>query len=95
MTFMYSSLTRSIPATLSIGRADLTGITFEDFALFGGGGTNTTWYNTVDAYDSNFTRSLPTGFRESKRILAGTALHNYGLFGGGSLTSSTYSNTFL
>ncbi len=54
-----TSLTRSTPTALSVGRYYPTGASVGSYALFGGGYTGS-YSDVVDAYSTSLTRSTPT-----------------------------------
>ena len=69
---------------LSLERNALSATTIGNYALFGGGyTTNTSYANTVDAYNISLTRSTPTVLSVARNNLAATTIGNYALFGGG------------
>ena len=63
---------------LSQGRSSLAATTVGNYALFGGGGSD----SVVDAYNIGLIRSTPTQLSESRSNLAATTVGNYALFGG-------------
>ena len=81
-TILYSklpSLTRTTATPLSEARYALAATTVGNYALFGGGGNN----STVDAYDTSLTRTTATPLSEARYELTATSVGNYALFGGG------------
>ena len=86
-----TSLTKSIPTSLSVARRYLSATAVGNYALFGGGvsGTdNNIDKSTVDAYDTSLTNSIPTALSTARGSLAATTVGNYALFGGGSSSST-------
>lgn len=77
-----ASLTKSMPAALSVGRDYLAATTIGSYALFGGG-KNLAEKETVDAYNASLTKSIPTVLSEARYYLAATSIGNYALFAGG------------
>ena len=69
---------------LSVSRENLSATAIDNYILFGGGIWSTTFYSTVDAYDSSLTRTTATDLSEGKRYPLATTVGNYALFGGGS-----------
>ena len=90
-----TSLTRSTPTSLSVGRACLAATSIGDYALFGGGGVNKfqSNYSTVDAYNLYLTKSTPTSLSVSRNNLAAASNSNYALFAGGDDGSNTAYST--
>ena len=84
------------PAVLSQGRSELAATTVGDYALFGGGSSSSS-FSTVDAYDSNLEQQTPPAvLSQGRSELVATTVGNYALFGGGSYFSSSslyYSST--
>ena len=83
-----TSLTRSTPTSLSVGRCVLAATSVGDYALFGGGSfdnyvSGRQSFDTVDAYNTSLTRSTPTALSQARDDLAATSVGNYALFGGG------------
>ena len=69
---------------LSVARSRLAATTVGDYALFGGGYTQSDGhYDTVDAYNSDLTRSTPTSLSLARAYLSSTTVGDYALFGGG------------
>ena len=57
---------------------------FRSYILFGGGdNTKSTYYATVDAYNSSLTRSTPTELNKPCYKGAAASIKEYALFGGG------------
>jgi hypothetical protein len=91
-----TSLTSIIPTGLSVARMYLAATTVGNYAVFGGGCTesgsinSSTQYerSTVDAYDESLTRTTPTELSVTSYDLAATTIGNYALFGGGRYTGS-------
>lgn len=77
-----TSLTRTTPTSLSVGRRYLAATNVGDYALFGGGDSGSE-SNVVDAYNTSLTRTTPTSLSEARLNLAATSVGNYALFGGG------------
>jgi hypothetical protein len=78
------TLTRSkLSNGLQSASASLAATTVGNYALFGGGGTNTTFKAYVTAYNTKLTRSYPTDLSFERNELAATTIGNYALFGGG------------
>ena len=83
------NLTRSTPTVLISARRDLASTSIGNYALFGGGyyydysNSSSTYFPTVDCYDSNLTRSVLTGLDVARSHLAATTAGSYALFGGG------------
>ena len=67
---------------LSESRCMSTATTVGNYALFGGGGTNSK-SSKVDVYDTNLTKSNAPELSLSLFSLASTTVGNYALFGGG------------
>lgn len=78
-------------AGLSNGLSNLAATSVGNYALFGGGKTNSIYSAVVDAYDRSLTRSSPTGLGTGRFNLAATTVGHYALFGGGE-GSSYYAN---
>jgi len=86
-----TSLTRTTPTELSQARAQLaatavapSGDQQSGYALFGGGyGSGSTYYATVDAYNTSLTRTTPTELSQGRDGLAATNVGGYALFAGG------------
>ena len=81
-----TSLTRTNPTELSVGRASLAATTVGNYALFCGGYNEwSSWLplDAVDAYDASLTRTNPTGLSVGRDGLAATTVGDYALFGGG------------
>jgi hypothetical protein len=76
------------PTALSNARRDLAATAIGNYALFGGGYTDNSSGNTVDAYDASLTRTIPTVLSNARGGLAATTIGNYALFGGGYTTSA-------
>lgn len=74
---------------LSQGRSNLAATSIgcmeqaNSYVLFGGGGINSTYYSTVDAYSASVTRTTALSLSETKSLLAATSIGDYALFGGG------------
>ena len=88
-----TSLTRTIPTPLSVGRDGLAATSVGNYALFGGGYCDydsDLVKSTVDAYDTSLTRTTVTPLSEARVGLAATTVGNYALFGGGSSTVDAY-----
>ena len=89
-----TSLTHTMPTALSTPRYDLAGISFGNYALFGGGqgGANC---HVVDVYDTALTRSRPGSYlQQARHDLAGTACGSYALFGGGHNVTLTSNSSY-
>ena len=67
---------------LSEARYYLAATTVGNYALFGGG-QDSNYKSTVDAYDTSLTRTIPTPLSETSVYLAAATVGNYALFGGG------------
>ena len=67
---------------LSKIRYGLAATTIGDYALFGGG-SGSTYYGTIDAYNKNLIKSNPTGLSYSRAYLSATTIGDYAIFGGG------------
>jgi hypothetical protein len=80
-----TSMTRSTPTALSVGRGQLTGGTVGDYACFAGG-YSTVRHDAVDAYDTSLTRTTPTVLSVARSV-RGASIGNYLLFAGGYTTS--------
>ena len=76
------------PTELSVARSQLSATTVGNYALFGGG-TSNTWFATVDAYNTSLTRTTPTKLSVARNRLAATTVGNYALFGGGTSGSGS------
>ena len=74
---------------LSTGRYQLAATTVGNYALFGGGTTNTS-NGVVNAYNTSLTMTTATALSTARRQLAATTVGNYALFGGG--YNGSYSN---
>ena len=72
----------SVTLTLSQAKYKLAATTVGNYALFGGGISDSA-SNTVDAYDASFTKTIPTTLSVARYNLAATNVGNYALFGGG------------
>ena len=83
-----SSLTQG-SATLSQKRTQLSGVTFGEYALFGGGITSSTYLGTVDAFDSSLTRTTLSELSAVRSGLAACTNSEYALFGGGTISNQT------
>ena len=84
-----TSLTRTIPTTLSNTSSYLAATSIGDYALFGGGRYSSSGFrNTVNAYDTSLTRTIPTTLSKARSYLAATSIGDYALFGGGLSNSS-------
>ena len=70
------------PTALSEARGYLTATSVGNYALFGGG-VSDTLTATVDAYDTSLTRTTVTPLSEARYELTATSVGNYALFGGG------------
>ena len=68
---------------LSVARRSLAAATVGNYALFGGGYSNSGYSDAVDAYNDSFTRSAPQVISRYRYDLAATTLGNYAMFGGG------------
>lgn len=100
VNFNLPKFTRTAPTGLSQGRNTLVATTVGDYALFGGGYSDS-YSSVVDAYDQNLTRTTPTELSEARYRLAATTVapaggsslqSGYALFGGGQSSSSVYSS---
>lgn len=79
-----SHVEHSVPTPLSEGRNELAATSVGNYALFGGGwGGSSTYYSTVDTYNTNLVRTTPTSLSESRDRLSASSVGNYALFGGG------------
>ena len=79
------------PTALSEARRDLAATTIGKYALFGGGNVgNSSYYVTIDVYDTSLTRTTPTTLSQARYDLAATTVGNYALFGGGTGSSTFY-----
>lgn len=69
---------------LSVARYNLAATHIGNYALFGGGETNTNKCFYVDAYDKNFTRSTATDLSgDGRYLLAAATNKKFAIFGGG------------
>ena len=80
---VHKTFARSTPAALSTTRRFLAGASVGNYALFAGGGNNSSDFSTVDAYNSSLARSTPTELSTARDELAGASVGNYALFAGG------------
>ena len=81
-----ASLTRTTPTPLSESRCRLSSTTIGNYALFGGGESDTGYdgsSTTVDAYNTSLTRTIPTPLSEARHSLSSISIGDYALFGGG------------
>ena len=78
-----TSLTRSTTTELSTARRALAGASVGNYALFAGGQSGSSYYSTVDAYNSSLARSTPTELSTAGGNGAGASVGNYALFAGG------------
>ena len=78
-----SSITRTTATPLSAARSSLAATSVGNYALFGGGNSNSGNSSIVDAYNTSLTRTIPTALSVAKYDLAATTVGNYALFGGG------------
>ena len=92
-----SNLTRGTPSSLRRARSALAATTLGDYALFGGGKTDSySGITSVDSYNSNLTRSNLTNLSDNDMYeLAATTVGNYALFGGGYITSNVDTYTLV
>ena len=81
---------------LSSARSGLAATTVGNYALFGGGVTNPSYYgdatSVVDAYNGSLVRSKPAALYEAQNGLTATTVGNYALFAGGRTASYPPSN---
>ena len=80
--------------SLSTARSKLAATSVGNYALFGGGQTDSTTSSaTVDAYDTSLTRSTPTSLFNARYGLTATSVGDYAIFfggvSGGSLAAAT------
>ena len=68
---------------LSQARQRLAATSVGNYALFGGGYGNSTYFDIVDAYNSSFTSTIAAPLSKARDQLAATSVGNYALFGGG------------
>ena len=61
----------------------LAATTIGDYALFGGGGSGSTYQTATTAYTASLTRSSPTALSQGRSFLTATSVGNYALFAGG------------
>lgn len=80
------SLTRSIPASLSVSRINPAAARAGNYVLIAGGNTSDGLSDSVDAYDLFLTRVSVEPLSGARYNFAGTTLKSYALFGGGSST---------
>ena len=78
---------RETATKLSVARNQLAATTVGNYALFGGGTTDSS-SDVVDAYTSSLVRSTPTALSVARYGLASTSIGDYALFGGGNTSSS-------
>jgi len=95
-----NSLTRTIPSSLSAGRFGMACTTFNNYAWFGGGqsdtpsGSNPTYYANVDIYSTSLSRSILYIDTARTDMAAARAGNSYILFAGGYFyNSSTYTGS--
>lgn len=77
-----TSLTRSIPASLSAAKDSIGAASVGNYALFAGG-TNGSYLSSVDAYNTSLTRSTPTELSEARSKIGAASTGSYAIFFGG------------
>ncbi len=92
-----SSLTRSTPTSLSVGRCNLAGASVGNYALFAGGYSSYAagtyiGSSVVNAYNTSLVRSTPTSLSQARGELAATSVGDYALFAGGHIQDSSSTN---
>ena len=86
-----TSLTRTIPTSLSEARGGMGSTTVEEYGLFCGGINNSaTRVATIDVYDTSLTRTIPTSLSVARNGSSAVTLENYALVYGGAVSSTAY-----
>ena len=76
-------LKRTIPAGLNQARDWLAAASVGNYALFGGGKSGSSYFNTVDAYNTSLTKATPVNLRKASAYLAGATGNTLAVFAGG------------
>ena len=76
--------------SLSVAKKAIAATTVGNYALFGGGESNS---SVVDAYNASLTRSTPTALSVARGRLNAATVGNYALFAGGYDSEPSYFST--
>jgi len=74
-------------ATLSVSRSDFSSSSFSDIAIFAGGWDGSTFYNTVDIYNSTSNSWSTATLSQSRAYLVAASGTDFAMFAGGMNTS--------
>ena len=91
-----NTLIKSTPSNLATQVEGLVGVSFNNYALFGGGKSNATLYpiqTTVNVYNDSLSKLTSVELSTRRHYLNGGKIGNYALFAGGyqvTLTTNTY-----
>jgi len=83
VTAYNSSLTKSVPGGLNLGRRGLAATTVGNYALFGGGIQSGTTSSIVDTYNTSLTKGTATSLSVPRDDLTATTVGGYAIFAGG------------